>query len=135
MSVTISDVNIYSFTMIFRKEGSNLNAIFPEAKAYDLSIQAKRKKELRQAALKELKEKQAYIEQRKLWVYYFFIHSNVPLLDAALHKETVGVQGCIQSQFWMKSNLKKNDHLGEKSKSVPQAVVKAVEPAEGSRAG
>ncbi|XP_051883600.1 leucine-rich repeat-containing protein 27-like isoform X2 [Pristis pectinata] len=51
---------------ILRKEGSNPNAIFPESKAYDVSIQVKRKKDLRLAALKELKEKQAYIEQRKL---------------------------------------------------------------------
>ncbi|XP_078269808.1 leucine-rich repeat-containing protein 27-like isoform X2 [Rhinoraja longicauda] len=51
---------------VLRKEGSNLNAFFPEAKAYDLSIQAKRKKELKLAAQKELKEKQAFIEQRRL---------------------------------------------------------------------
>ncbi|XP_072095870.1 leucine-rich repeat-containing protein 27-like isoform X2 [Mobula birostris] len=51
---------------ILRKEGSNPNTIFPASKAYDVSIQAKRKEELKLAALKELKEKQAIIEQRKL---------------------------------------------------------------------
>ncbi|XP_038629943.1 leucine-rich repeat-containing protein 27-like [Scyliorhinus canicula] len=42
----------------------NLNALFPELTAYDMTIQTKRKHELRLAAMKEHKEKQAFIEQR-----------------------------------------------------------------------
>ncbi|XP_067908781.1 leucine-rich repeat-containing protein 27-like isoform X2 [Heterodontus francisci] len=48
-----------------REKTPNLNAIFPELTSYDMSIQTKRKNELRLAALKEHKEKQAFIEQRR----------------------------------------------------------------------
>ncbi|XP_069755718.1 leucine-rich repeat-containing protein 27-like [Narcine bancroftii] len=50
---------------ILRKEGSNPKMLFPGSKANDLSIQAKKNEELQLAKLKELKEKQAYIEQRR----------------------------------------------------------------------
>ncbi|XP_067858840.1 leucine-rich repeat-containing protein 27-like isoform X1 [Heptranchias perlo] len=48
-----------------RAKTPNLKAIFPELTTYDLAIQTKRRNELRLAALKELKEKQTFIEQRK----------------------------------------------------------------------
>ncbi|XP_072335250.1 leucine-rich repeat-containing protein 27-like isoform X3 [Scyliorhinus torazame] len=53
-----------TISSIPREKTPNLNALFPELTAYDMTIQTKRKHELRLAALKEHKQKQAFIEQR-----------------------------------------------------------------------
>ncbi|XP_048464998.1 leucine-rich repeat-containing protein 27 [Rhincodon typus] len=53
-----------SISNIPREKTPNLNILFPELTAYDVTIQTKRKRELRLAAMKEHKEKQAFIEQR-----------------------------------------------------------------------
>ncbi|XP_072414174.1 leucine-rich repeat-containing protein 27-like [Chiloscyllium punctatum] len=53
-----------SISNIPREKTPNLNILFPELTAYDMTIQTKRKRELRLAAMKEHKEKQAFIEQR-----------------------------------------------------------------------
>uniref|UniRef100_UPI00398EB7D5 leucine-rich repeat-containing protein 27-like n=1 Tax=Pristiophorus japonicus TaxID=55135 RepID=UPI00398EB7D5 len=50
---------------ILRAKTPNLKAIFPELTASDVFIQTKRKNELKLAALKEHREKQAFIEQRR----------------------------------------------------------------------
>ncbi|XP_044516243.1 leucine-rich repeat-containing protein 27 [Gracilinanus agilis] len=49
----------------FRKKASSFKNMFPEIPSYETTIQTKKDEERRVAALKELKEKQALIEQRK----------------------------------------------------------------------
>uniref|UniRef100_A0A8D0GIT9 Leucine rich repeat containing 27 n=1 Tax=Sphenodon punctatus TaxID=8508 RepID=A0A8D0GIT9_SPHPU len=59
---------------------SSLKNIFPEISSYDLMIQAKRSEEFRLAALKEMKEKQALIEQRRKQVFIILLAISVAFL-------------------------------------------------------